>query len=306
MTWKIFVLGRNKTPLPNCDECRDAGPEHDYTACRHLVCHGFYAATDSKDRIAQMHASFPDHPWALRTGEASGVIALDAEGSGDPSGVDVLDDWESWSGGWPLQETGLIALTPSGGVHRFYRWVAGVRSRNRVLPGIDIKSDGGYVVLPLENDATGRRWVLTDEPTTPEGPFLEWLRNARGRSGGGVTAQLGHSATYDFERFLRDGCPGGVRDEFFNDLIFRLRKQGVDRATATMRVRAAWKQCEQPPVATWYMPWWNCEYKIEKIWRTIDVDTLPSELRVWAEGINAANEPMTVGRVTLAPRTVTA
>ncbi len=301
-TWKIFVLGRDKTPLPNCDDCREAGTEHDRETCRHLTCHGFYAATDSPDRIAQMHKMFPDHPWALRCGAASGVIVLDAEGNGEPSGVEVLDDWENWVGGWPLQETGLIALTPSGGVHRYYEYATGIRSRNRVLPGIDVKSDGGYVVLPQNGGSDGRRWVLTGKPAYPEGPMLDWLRAARGgRTAPGVGSQ-GHTPSYDYERFVREGCPGGVRDEFFNDMIFRLRKAGVGRGEAVVRVRAAWKICKQPPDATWYMPWDHVAYKIERIWRTVDADALPDGLAEWARGVNAMNEPTQVGRVTLVGR----
>ncbi len=298
IAWKIFVLGVGKMPLPNCSSCSEAGPEHDREACSCLTCHGIYAATDDPARIREMQSRYPSHPWAVRCGEPSGIVVIDAEGTGSPSGVDVLEGWETWLG-WPLQPATRVAVTPSGGVHLYYAYVPGVRSRNRVLPNIDIKSDGGYVVIPTA-ESSERRWLLEGDPGQPDDRLVDWLRGARGRSAGGLTGVVGHSEGYDFDRFLREGCPGGSRDEFFNDLIFRLRKAGLDRAALTMRVREQWHRAAQPPEATWYMPWWNCEYKIEKVWRTVAPDPEPGgDQLAWARSVQSTAQ---VGRVTLAPR----
>lgn len=314
MSWKLFVLGQDKRPLPNCARCRDTDDTHDREACECLTCHAIYAATDVPWKIDVMRKLHPDHAWAVRTGHASNIIVLDAEGGGDPSGVDVLDGFERWTNGVALQTTGLIASTPSGGVHRYYRWVPGVRSRNRVLPGVDIKSDGGYVVIPFSmyvinegivgsvvTPGDDRDWLLNGDPTQPVGDFHGWLVNARGgRSGGGQR----HAAPggYDYHRFARDGCPGGSRDEFFNELLFRMRKAGLDRATATVKAREHWHRVEQPPIAEWYMPWWNVEYKIDKIWRTVPLDEITPQQREWIETITRRDEDVKHGRVTLARR----
>lgn len=304
-TWKFFVLGNDKTPLPNCAGCADAGPEHDRESCTCLTCHAFYAATDDPKRLEYMQLYHPNGAWAVRTGRESGIIVIDAEGSGTPSGVDVLDDWEAWVGGWPLTPTDRIASTPSGGVHRYYEYVSGVRSRNRVLPGVDIKSDGGYVVIPTgrESGEDGRRWLLDGRPGAPDDRLVDWLRSARGRSSGGGEAAIGRPGVdgYDYDRFAREGCPDGVRDEFFNELIFRYRKAGVDRAVAVGLVREHWKRAAQPPDARWYMPWHHVEYKIERIWRTVEPDRVADELAAWARAQVTTPDGRT-GRVTLAPR----
>jgi len=308
--WKYFVLKPDKTPYPNCDECRDAGPEHDRETCPHLVCHGFYAATGDERVMHVMMDKFPDSRWAVRTGRASGIIVIDAEGDLQPqgiTGVDVLDDFETWTGGLELPTTGLIASTPSGGIHRYYRYPHSttVKSRNRVLPGIDIKSDGGYVLVPMDGE-TDREWYLNTEDGARElsEAVVDWLTQRRGRSEGGLGA--GHREGwapegYDFERFSQLGCPGGMRDEFFNELIFRYRKAGLPRAEVVQRVRAHWKNSAQPPAATYYMPWHHVEYKIERIWRTVEPDTVPEELRAWAERTHS-NVNGVGRRVALAPR----
>lgn len=307
--WRLFVLGRDKTPLPNCAACHAAGPGHDREACPCLTCHGFYAATADPARLTEMRARHPRGHLALRTGATSGVLVLDAEGTGDPSGVEVLDSWEAWSGGWPLPDTDLAAATPSGGVHLYFSHVPGVRSRNRVLPGLDVKADGGYVVIPDGTDPR-RVWSRAGEPGEPTGVFREWLLTARGRGGyrlglGGGSGVRGEG--YDYAAFLRDGCPGGVRDEFFNELAFRLRKAGLDRARATQEARRHWQRCAQPdrPVggtpAVWYMPWHDVEYKLERVWATVEVDDLGAAARDWAQA-QAAGRDGRVGRVTLVGR----
>lgn len=307
-SWKLFVLGRNKTPLPNCAACRIAGPTHDAEACECLTCHGFYAATDDQERLRAMASRYPNHEWAVRCGAASGIIVLDAEGDGLPSGVDVLDAWEQWTGGLTLPLTELIAHTPSGGVHRYYRYEPGTRSRNRVLPGVDLKADGGYVVLPLGQlaGAGQRRWILSGEPGVLDEKNLEFLRRRGVRGGAGVGigggGVVGHSTGYDYDTYVRDGCPGGVRDEFFNELIFRLRKAGLPRDRLVVEVRHHWSRCAQPPEAKWYMPWRHVDYKIERIWRTVAVDDVAEELLAWARQAqaNVAVGERRVGRVTLA------
>lgn len=305
--WKIFVLGREKTPLPNCAACHGAGPEHDREACPCLTCHGIYAGTNDITRIELMRERYPDNPWAVRTGAASGIIVLDAEGGGSPSGLEVLDDWETWTG-WdrPLPWTERAAETPSGGVHLFYRYVEGVRSRNRVLPQVDIKADGGYVVIPINDDR--RRWIREGDPAEPDPRLVDWFRSARGRLSGGSIGPVGHSSGYDYQRFLREGCPGGMRDEFFNELIFRLRKSGMERGPATVEIRRHWKQAAQPDravngeCAAWHMPWWNCEYKIDKIWRTVEPDDVSAELRTWAEAQRVDAPGIKRSRITTVPR----
>lgn len=284
--WKIFVLGREKVPLPNCAICRDAGPEHDRELCECLTCHGIYAATADAGKLAEMSARYPGHPWAVRTGEPSGIIVVDAEGHGSPSGVEVLDDLENWTG-FALPPTEQVASTPSGGVHRYYRWAPGVRSRNRVLPGVDIKSDGGYVVIPTVNTAD-RVWLRAGDPSELSEAMLGWLRSARGRAIDGLGGVSGHTPGYDYDRFMRDGgVPTGMRDEFLNEAIFRLRKQGLTRDVLVVRMREIWKtKILQPPDAQWNLPWWNVEYKIERVWRTVRPDPDPTpEQHDWARQI---------------------
>jgi putative DNA primase/helicase len=277
--WHIFVLKPDKTPFPNCVTCKEAGPGHDMGACKCLTCHGFYAATLERNRIEMMLTLYPEGVIAVRTGEKSNIIVIDAESDSDnpalPSGVEVLDDWENWvNATWVMPPT-LTAITVSGGVHRYYSWVSGVRSRNRVLPNVDIKSDGGYVLVPCGDGP--RRWLDGPEtPVAPTEPLVGWLRTANRMSWGGPGGSATRGEGYDYQRFVREGCPAGVRDEFFNDMCFRLRKSGATIGEATTELRRHWSKVSQPPEARWFMPWEHVEYKVHRVWETVAPDpTLP-------------------------------
>lgn len=272
--WKVFVLGRDKTPLPNCSQCKDAGWDHSREDCRCLTCHGFYAATNEPTWLHRMITQHPDGWLAVRTGSASRLLVLDFE----VTGLETLDEFEQWTG-VELPPT-LQQRTQSGGRHLLYRLPADVvvKSRNRLLPDMDVKAEGGYVAVPTPG-RDERFWIARADSAYGDAPaeLLDWLAKARGGSSGGGSGGSAVSVDgYDFHKYLHDGCPGGARDQFFNDLIFRARKQGKTREAAERITRAAWEMCEQPPVTEWYMPWEHVEYKLDRVWQTVAPPVLPS------------------------------
>jgi P4 family phage/plasmid primase-like protien len=292
--WKLFVLGAGRTPLPNCDACREAGAQHDPEACLCLTCHGFYAATSDVDRLELMMSLHPAGHLAVRTGQASGIVVIDAEGDADgdgPTGVAILDAWEAWVEGWSLPGT-LTARTPSGGVHLYYAYTES-RSRNRVLPAVDVKSNGGYVLIPQGDQDRG--WLAGyAQPALPTPDLANWLATARGRSSGGSGGPVGHQTGYDYRLFSQEGCPGGHRDEFFNDMCFRLRRIGATKVDAEQELRKHWGRAAQPPDARWFMPWEHVAYKIERVWRTVDQDPEPPSWRGGEEPLTPSGTRHTV------------
>jgi hypothetical protein len=224
----------------------------------------------------------PDGWLAVRTGAASNLIVLDFEAApnvdGD-TGYDTRDAWRSWTG-HDLVAT-LEQRTQSGGLHMLYRLPPGilVKSRNRILPQTDVKAEGGYVAVPTPG-RDSRWWDHSDgrEPAPAPAELLDWLTKARGGSSGGGSG-TGPSVSvdgYDFARYVTTGCPGGARDQFFNDLIFRYRKADYSYERAHGLVRAHWERCEQPPATEWYMPWEHVAYKLDRVWQTVAPPVLPS------------------------------
>ncbi|GAA0573291.1 bifunctional DNA primase/polymerase [Kribbella sandramycini] len=149
--WPVFMLGRSKRPVANCDDCRDG--EHGPATCGHLTCHGFYAATTDPARVAAIVDAVPGGQLAVRTGAESGLVVVDV----DPAhgGAGSLAELVRCQ----LVPRTLWVLTGSAGQHLYYRH-PGREIASRPMPGrkgIDIKADGGYVVLPPSIHHRARR-----------------------------------------------------------------------------------------------------------------------------------------------------
>ncbi|MGW1341788.1 bifunctional DNA primase/polymerase [Kribbella sp. NPDC002412] len=140
--WPVFMLGRSKRPVANCPDCpKDA---HDPASCRHLTCHGFYAASTDPARVAAIIAAVPGGQLAVRTGASSELLVVDVDPAhgGDANLSELMRS--------ELVPRTLWVRSGSGGVHLYYRH-PGHEMQSRPMPeraGIDIKADGGYVVLP--------------------------------------------------------------------------------------------------------------------------------------------------------------
>jgi bifunctional DNA primase/polymerase-like protein len=163
--WPVFLLGRAKRPVANCQACRTAGPGHDPAGCGHLTCHGFYAATADPQRIRAMHADVTGGLLAIRTGATSRLVVVDV----DPGHGGTVTP--------TLMPPTAYVRTGSGGLHLYYRHPGGTVacSQSHVAPGIDIRGDGGYVVAPPSTHPTTHRryqWATTGRPLAEMPPAL--------------------------------------------------------------------------------------------------------------------------------------
>jgi hypothetical protein len=108
----------------------------------------------------------------LATGADSGVWVLDIDGE---EGEATLRALEAQHG--PLPPT-VEAITGKGR-HLYWRWPTGRVIRNRqvstVMPGIDVRGDGGYVLAPPSIHPSGRiySWSVDSNDCFEDAP--EWL-----------------------------------------------------------------------------------------------------------------------------------
>lgn len=144
--------------------CRRRGKEP-------LTRHGFRDATCDPATIRTWWQRWPDANIGMPAGQASGVVVLDVDprNGGDESLLDLP----------PLPAT-VECLTGGGGRHIYFAW-PGIQApcRNNALgPGLDLKGDGGYVLLPPSVHPSGRRyeWELSSHPDdAPIAPMPQWL-----------------------------------------------------------------------------------------------------------------------------------
>jgi putative DNA primase/helicase len=128
------------------ESCEKAG-KHPITA------HGCKDATTDPQIIEKWWTDWPDANIGLPTGGSSGLVVLDIDFRS--GGLESLKALEKRKGALPAT---LESLTGNG-LHLFYRCPE-VLVKNRVgfLPGIDVRGEGGYVVVPPSLHANGRRY----------------------------------------------------------------------------------------------------------------------------------------------------
>lgn len=114
------------------------------------------------------------------TGKVSGIVVLDVE-SDCPRGIeDILTDYP----------TGKIARTGSGGYHLFFKYPDSekhIQNRVRMAEGMDLRADGGFIVLPPTKHPSGNYYEWAEQGSMGDFPdeLLKLSRNKTSSSTGG-------------------------------------------------------------------------------------------------------------------------
>jgi hypothetical protein len=182
-----------------------------------LTEHGFHDATTDFDQIDAWWQRWPQANIGLPT---EGLVVIDVDGSDNP-----------WLANRPDRTMELacapISLTPGGGRHYIFRQLPGGSWRSsagKLAPKVDVRADGGYIVLPPSILTEGRvyRWaegLCLDIPPDrlPEPP--RWLADELDRL----------ATTSPTLARVAAGCEGG------NAIPSGLRNATLARLAGTMR-----------------------------------------------------------------------
>jgi hypothetical protein len=195
-----------------------------------LAPHGFKSATVNAKAIESWWRVDSSIDAIATEPGAGGYIVLDFD---DRHGGDTSRDaMESEHGELPATRT---AITPGGGEHRWYTLPDGVKiqSRNGVRQGVDIKSSGGYVLLPPSRHPSGGeyRWAAGGERIAELPPaWIEALTETTARESTPIGEDAGGA----------EGIPNGSHDDFLHKYGSWLRgRWGLDEGAIADALRAA-------------------------------------------------------------------
>lgn len=167
--WKLFPVFE-----PAGDGCACGKADCSRVAKHPRVEHGLKEATDDPAQLQRWWARWPSANVGLATGGRSGLFVIDVDG---PAGDLSLKALELRHGPLPATLTATSGRT-DGGRHLYFRAPAGhVTNKVDALGvGVDVRGDGGYVILPPSTHASGRSyvWVGAHEPAEPP-PWLTKL-----------------------------------------------------------------------------------------------------------------------------------
>lgn len=172
--WRIMPLHAMRTVdgVPRCS----CGDEQCDKPAKHPLVKNGEASSDA----ATIAAWWKKWPWA-NIGfwlEGSGLAVLDIDVSPDKDGAARLREHLK---GEPIPET-LVANTPSGGKHIYYREREGLPNKSNALgAGLDIWRGKHYVILPPSNHRSGGTYEWEKHVAPVEWPDV--LMPKRGRPG---------------------------------------------------------------------------------------------------------------------------
>ena len=108
-----------------------------------LTSRGFYDASADKEVIKKWWAQSPKANIGLATGAKADLLVIDVDVKNGAGGLASMEALEFELG--PLNTRKVI--TPSGGYHLYFKHpLDGIKNTIGIRPGIDIKTEGGYVL----------------------------------------------------------------------------------------------------------------------------------------------------------------
>jgi hypothetical protein len=201
--------------------------------------HGLNDATIDVNKIKGWWKAEPDFNIGLATGKTSGVFVVDVDSEDGESGIASLE-----------RQHGVLPPTVESitgrGRHLFFAWPGRPvhNSVCKITPGVDLRGDGGYVILPPSIHPSGApyAWSVDSADTFAAAP--QWLLTATLEpTGKGITPTP--SAEW---RELVKGVAEGIRDCSVTKLAGHLLSRHVD-PFVTLALLQGWNAtCCTPPL----------------------------------------------------------
>ena len=221
----VFPVRGNNEPDPE----KAKRPVHGFTDWEKR------ATTDEK-QIRAWAKQYPDCNWGFPAGRA-GVVVLDLDRKPDrPDGFKSFEEWKAKQDE-PVPEDTFTVSTPSGGLHLYYA-AKGVSSCNGFLPSFDIKSVGGYVLVP-GSVVNGKRYEITNEKPVQALPASVRFSKKGEKKDAPSATTTAPASSDDFAVALEElltmeqsnqVVPCGKRDETLYRMCAEWRQRGLGHA----------------------------------------------------------------------------
>jgi hypothetical protein len=195
---------------------------------RPLCAQGFLDATTDEGLIRSMWAAHPNASIGTPTG--NGAIVIDIDGDDGQHTLDMASLW--------LSDLPPTATVRTGrGKHLWYKTRQVIRcSAGKLGPGLDVRGDGGYVILPPSPHPSGARYEWERKPPLAELPE-DWVE----------ALALPEPERPDAIRSPAEPIPQGKRNATLTSLAGALRRRGMSEEAVLGALLAANKaQCLPP------------------------------------------------------------
>lgn len=224
----------------------------------------FKSATKDHDTARSWWARFPEANIGIATGRSSGLFVVDVDVKKGAKGRESIGRLKG------LPPT-LTAATPSGGWHLYFHAPDdGGRSCTGLLPGIDTRGEGGYVVAPGSVvDGKLYEWQDPDaEISDPPAVVLDLMRTPKAAAGGTAAQPAGPK----WVSVALAGVAEGSRNATCARLAGYWLKMKVPADIVKAELRAWGQRCKPP------LPAAEVDATVESVARTRSGRAVSAEL----------------------------
>jgi len=163
------------------------------------------------------------------TGKISNIVVIDMDQDCPINLQEMLQKYP----------TGLYSITGSGGYHLFYTYPPGcdhVKNRVRIQEGVDIRADGGFIVLPPTTHKSGKqyKWLGCAQMGVFPMSLVEAVNSVKDTQEQWITELL-------------SGVPQGGRNDAAARLCGYFFKKGI-ASDVIESLLVAWNQKNDPPM----------------------------------------------------------
>lgn len=235
--WRIFPvygIDRGKCTCRDGAKCQSPG-KHPRTR------YGVKDATNDIETVRVWAELYPETNWGVACGPGSDLFVVDV----DPrnGGFDSITQVA-------IPKDALTVLTGGGGLHYYFCHVDGVKN-GKWLPGVDLKTEGGYVVLPGSSHISGGFYMWKGGHETRHPTVLPQATVQRIRDDQTKGPEAGAGESLKDSASILEGVPEGQRDDTLFKWACRLRRlhssdRDGGRAVVTQLVLTAAANCTPP------------------------------------------------------------
>jgi putative DNA primase/helicase len=202
-----------------------------------ITSHGFKDAGDHSEELKHWWTENPLANIGLACGP-TGVVVID---------LDVKEDgpenWAELVSRLGIDDNTATCLTGGGGQHIYFRKPQNINipsSIRKLGPGIDVKAEGGYVVLPPSNHPNGKRyeWEVSHHPDNcPILPLPQAL----------ITL-LENKKQHSVLPTTGEKIAEGRRNDYLASLAGSMRRRGMSRNGIVAALQIENEERCQPPL----------------------------------------------------------
>lgn len=235
LEWSLFPVHSLQNGRCSCKKDCSSPGKHPIPA------NGVKSATNDSYTIKKWFNANPNANIGIATGSINGFFVLDVDPrhNGNKSLLGLEKE------GRKLPNT-VKAITGSNGSHYLFKHHEGIGNRTNLLPGIDIRGDGGYIIVPPSNHISGRcyEWAGSNKPYVTEiAEAPDWLIDMLVKP----KEQQSKAKPKTYWLDIMKGVGEGNRNNAAASLAGYLFKRYVEPGLV-VEIMALWNERNQPPL----------------------------------------------------------